>query len=233
MRMQKVFLSVVLFLSFALYPLASASEGKDKLGLQHINYQATTLGKEIAIPAQTVLNVSLSQTISTKKSKLGETINATVNDPVYIGPHLVVPEGSTITGKISDINREAVKKGPNPYIVMDFTHLKRPGESSSLPFSATLIAYKTGLRKGDYVWRLPHQQDRWKARLSDTLGGAVTGFFINPLFGPLIGGGAGALKAVAIDKVAEKGSIKVKAGEVIPIAVQQAFHLPVATANQI
>lgn len=233
MRLQKAFLAALMAFTCTVQPLALADLNSHEAGIQTISYQVNATAKKVAVPAETVLNVALAQTISTKDSQLGQMITASVKDPVYVGPHLVVPEGSTLLGKITDINRTAQKKGPNPYIVVDFTQLQRPGEARYLPFSATLIAYKTGLRKGDYVWRLPQKQDKWRARLSSTLEGAVTGLFINPVLGPLIGGGAGALKAVAVDRVAEKGSIKVKAGEVIPIAVHESFQLPVTLANRI
>lgn len=184
--------------------------------------------KSVTVPADTVLYVKLSETLASNQSRQGESVTATVTDPVYVGPFLVIPQDSTITGTITEVCKTKVKKGPNPYIVVDFYGLQRPGEHSSLPFAGTLIAYKTGLHRKDYVWRLPQKRDKLRANLTSMVEGAAYGLMVNPIFGTPIGAGVGLLKSVAINKVSEKGAIKIKPEEEIPISVGQAFRLPVA-----
>jgi len=188
--------------------------------------------KAATVPADTVLNVKLSKPLSSARNEQGESVTATLDDPLYVGPFLLAPEGSTITGKITEINKKAVKKGPNPYIIVDFYELQRLNENTKLPFQASLIAYQTGLKRKDYVWRLPDKKSRLRSNLSGMLSGAAYGIMVNPIFGGPVGAGFGLLKSVAINKVAERGTVKIKETEVIPISIQSAFNLPVISSGK-
>jgi hypothetical protein len=184
-------------------------------------------GRTIDVPAETVMQVSITETLNTNHSQVGDTVTATVKDPVFIGPYEAVPAGSTLEGTVSGVNKRAIKQGPNPYILVDFTRLTRSGETEPVPINAQLIAYKTGLKKEDYLWKLPRKTSPIKKQLGNAAQGALVGFLANPLFGPVIGAGAGVAMGLTVDKVAQRSSIRIKPGDVIPIAVQDAFKVSV------
>lgn len=183
--------------------------------------------RTVTVPANTVVNVQLTETLSTEKSNQGDKVVARLMEPLYIGPFLVAPEASTLIGTVSELNREAEENGPNPYIIVDFYELQRPDETNKLPFQATLIAYRTGLVQEDYVWRLPQERRKVRTRVADALQGAALGFSIDPIFGPPIGAGVNLLKSFLIDKIAERGDVEIKKEEAFPVAVQSPFVLPV------
>jgi len=187
--------------------------------------------RTVAVPAQTVLDVTLARPLNSKVAKIGDTVTATVKKPVYVGPYLVIPEDTNLLGQIADLNRKAQKKGPNPYIVVNFSSMKRPEDHYVIPIQASLIAYKTGLQKEDYLWRLPEKNDHLKSHVGSAVEGAAVGFFVNPVFGPIIGAGAGLLKSVTVNKIAQHGAVKIKSGQEIPISVQDSFVVPIATAQ--
>ena len=183
--------------------------------------------KTVAIPANTVVNVRLGKPLISKDNKLGDEVTATVQEALYIGPFLTIPTGATLSGKVTDVLKESKKGGPNPYVIVDFYEMKRPNEEAVLPFKGTIIAYKTGLQKHDYVWKMPSKKSRLRDNLTGALGGAMTGLMINPIFGAPIGAGAGFLKSVLVNKVAQKGAVKISEKEEVPVAIQQSFDLPV------
>jgi hypothetical protein len=181
----------------------------------------------VAVPAETVMQITLTNPLDSKSAQLGDIVRATVKSPVYVGPYLAIQSGSTISGTITDINRTMQKDGPNPYLIVNFNQLNRPSNEKVIPITASLIAYKTGLQKEDYLWKLPQQQGKLKKRLGSAAEGAVVGFFVNPVIGPVIGAGAGVMKSMAIDKIVQHSSIAIKTGEVLSIAVQHSFKVPI------
>lgn len=218
--------AAAILLTAMLLPAASLAETR-KPYVASLHELAPSTSRSVLAPAQTVVNISLAAPLNTNSSQIGEPVTATVKEPVYIGPFLAMPEGSELHGIIADLNKTRRENGPNPYIVVEFNSLSLPDSDHSLPFNGELIAYKTGLKRQDYIWRLPQKGDKMKKRLGSMLEGAGYGALINPLFGPVVGAGVGLLKSVAIDKLTEKASVRINAKDIIPISVQQDFELPV------
>jgi hypothetical protein len=183
--------------------------------------------KHLVLPEGTVLNVRLQQPLHSEESAVNDLVSATVVKPVYIGPYLMIPENSTLTGWVAAVNdKRKDKEGLHPYVVVGFDQLVRPGEGVAMPFNAVLIAYKTGLRKSDSVWKLPQKGDGKRNAIRGTIGGAVSGALINPVIGTAVGAGAGLGKALLIDRVARGGSVKIKANKEVSIATQMGCSLP-------
>lgn len=178
------------------------------------------------VPAHTVINVRLKEALHSKKNEQGDIVEGIIPEALYIGPHLALPAGSTVTGRITDILAEHRDGGPHPYIVVDFHEIRRPEEMAVIPFQGTLIAYKTGLTKKDYVWRMPQKSDTLRNHLTSVAEGAAYGFMADPVLGPPIGAGAALLKSFLVGKVAERTAVKIKPETEVPVAVQEAFRLP-------
>jgi hypothetical protein len=183
--------------------------------------------KELLVPVETVLAIKLEQPLNSEQNKVGETVQATVTEAVYLGPYLAIPANSKVSGKITHVNAKRDELGRNPYIIVKFDTLQRPMDTAVLPFHSTLIAYKTGLRGQEYVWRLPRPGDRKRNAMKSVIGGALSGMFLNPIFGPPLGAGMALLKTSLTDKVARGGDVKIKANQVIPIAVDEPFNVTV------
>ncbi len=187
----------------------------------------TSRTKSLMIPTNTVLSIKLDQGLDSDTTQKGEPVSATVQEPIYIGPYLVIPAGSRIGGAVTHVNNRHSNNGEHPYIVVGFNTLKRPNENVIHPFAGSLVAYKTGLRGQDYVWALPNKADKRKSTMKSTLGGAVSGLMINPIFGPLVGGAAGFFKNSLTDRIARTGDVEIKANQAVPISIEQAISLPV------
>jgi hypothetical protein len=183
--------------------------------------------KNLVVPAGSILNIALDQSLSSDDNREGDPVQAVVVEPLYLGPYLVVPQGSRVGGKITHINSRHGKSDSHPYIVVSFTALKRPEDKDFLPFKGMMIAYKTGLRSHDYVWKLPEKEKRSRSRIRSTMIGALSGVLINPIYGPAIGAGSALLKSTVIDQIGRGGEVQIKANQPLPIAIEESFTAPV------
>lgn len=184
--------------------------------------------KTMVVPPNTVLMVQLQDALHSGKNNLGDPVHATVTEPVFLGPYLAIPAQSELVGRITQLNDKRDELGRYPYIVVTFNAVRLPEREQVLPFSGSLIAYKNGLRNQDYIWELPNKDERKRNHMKGIVGGALSGFFINPVLGPPIGAGAALLKNGLTDKFARGGSVKIKANEPLPIATDEAIPVPVA-----
>src|SRR5437763_16987984 len=59
----------------------------------------------IVIPAGTVIPIRLTSRVSTKNSKDGDGIYGITSFPITVNNKIVIPEGSHVRGKISEVKR--------------------------------------------------------------------------------------------------------------------------------
>src|SRR4030095_8883390 len=94
------FLSLLLTLTF----IAGAAETFAQTRRPVLTRRTTVkkvVPKLYSVRAGTVLRARITQTISSKTARIGERFTATVVDPVYsTNGVLVVPQGSTVTGRV-------------------------------------------------------------------------------------------------------------------------------------
>ena len=67
---------------------------------------------EITIPAGTRIPVAIKNAISTKSSREGDPIYAQSTFPVVVDDHIVIPAGTYVQGKISQIKPAGQPQGP-------------------------------------------------------------------------------------------------------------------------
>lgn len=122
------------------------------------------------VPAQTLIQVRLQQTIDTETSRVGDRFSATVtSDVVAANGEVVIPAGSLVTGRVTQVDRsESV--GDQASIRLAFDRILVRGDAH--PFAAEIV-------KADV------QQDR-KGR--DVATGAGVGALAGAALGAIIGG---------------------------------------------
>lgn len=67
--------------------------------------------KTVTVPAGTMLNVRLSQTIDVDASQTGQTFKAIVDDPVMIGGSIVIPRGASAVVQAVQVKQSGKMKG--------------------------------------------------------------------------------------------------------------------------
>lgn len=88
---------------------------------------------KITLPAGTQIPLRLKQAISTKSAKTGDPVYAETNFPITLNNKIVIPAGTYVQGRISEIRRPGRVKG-KALVLMHFTTLVFPsGYTALLP----------------------------------------------------------------------------------------------------
>ena len=73
---------------------------------------ATTDAAQLTIPSGTKVPLALKQSISTKNAREGDAVYAVTTFPVVINERIVIPAGTYVQGRISNVKRGGHIKGP-------------------------------------------------------------------------------------------------------------------------
>ncbi len=174
------------------------------------------------------IRVRMNETLSSKTARAGDTFTASVTEPVYSDNGVVViPVGSSITGRVNSANR--AKKGGDPGTIdVRFIEIKLPnGTRRSINGSLTNLNTKKaksdneGMASGD---------DRKNDKIIFIGGGAGGG----AILGGLIGGGKGAaigailggLGGLAGERLTRGEDAEVKSGTEFGVLLNQSVSLP-------
>lgn len=176
------------------------------------------------IPAGTHVPIALRGTISTKNSHVGDQVYAQTNFPVVIDDHILIPAGTYVQGKISEIKPAGRLKG-HAEVLMHFTSMIYPsGYTVMLPGS---IEDAPGVDRA-------HVKDKEGTIQSDgnagktaatiaqpTATGAVIGGVTRGGEGALIGGGAGAVVGTVIAALSHGNEVKLGPGTTFEVILQR------------
>jgi hypothetical protein len=137
---------------------------------------AAPLARSDYIPAQTVLNAQLGQTLSTESSQPGDRFTATVRDNLMAADgSVVVPTGSVVTGVVREVQTSG-HVGEQAAIRLEFQTIAIHGRAHPLAADVVETHVETS-RGGGAIAR-----------------GAGGGALAGGVLGAILGGGSGALK---------------------------------------
>ncbi len=81
----------------------------------------------ITVPAGTELSLSLSTALSSKTSKVGDTVRAVVTENVVVDGRTAIAAGTTVAGTVIKVVSGSDKIGGTPQVMMGFDRLELPG----------------------------------------------------------------------------------------------------------
>lgn len=87
----------------------------------------------VVIPAGTEIPVRLEQAISTKNAKVGDPVYATTAFPYVQNNHVIIPAGTYVQGRISEVKRPGRIKGRAEVLVHFTSLIYRSGYTLMLP----------------------------------------------------------------------------------------------------
>jgi hypothetical protein len=152
----------------------------------------------IVLPKGTVIPIALTSRVSTKNSKDGDGVYAKTTFPITVDNKIVIPEGSFVRGKITEVLRPGRVKGKGE-LTLSFQTLVLPSGINIPLFTSLGGAGGAGERKGEATV----QGDSSKGDDAKTVGiDAATGGMIGVLAsrsvkGAAVGGVGGAAVGVA------------------------------------
>ena len=168
----------------------------------------------IVVPEGTQLALALTEDVSTKTAKVGDTIRATLVSDVRVDGNLAIAAGTTVAGQVTDVVSGSNKIGGVPRLGMSFDRLELPG-NRDVPISGLVT------QKG----KSDNTRDTVKivggAAAGAILGNEVKGGDKGKVIGGLLGGAIG---AVAAQKTGTE--VKLAAGTELAIALAAPVEIP-------
>jgi hypothetical protein len=164
-------------------------------------------GASYNVPAGTILNCRLTQTLTTGLNSQGQSFAATVAEPLVVDGQVVIPTGATVQGRIASLSRPGRIKGVGEMVLSPETISMPNGRTFKLN-AVLLHAYgapgarvvdSEGLVKGPNA----HKGDLMEIGIGTGAGtflGTLVGGFHGAFIGGVIGGTAG-----LVDRLRRRG----------------------------
>lgn len=184
--------------------------------------------KYYSVRANDSFHVRLNDSLKSDESRVGDTFTTTVVDPVYSSNGIeLVPSGSTITGRVTAVQK-ARKDGNPGSLSVNFYHLRLPnGRGASI--SGSLTDLDSGKTSSDNEGTASAKKTS-KRNLKFIGGGAGGGALIGALAGggkgAAIGAGVGAGVGFIAKKLRKGSEAEVKSGTEFGVILNRAISLP-------
>ncbi|MEK6324018.1 MAG: peptidoglycan-binding protein [Acidobacteriota bacterium] len=201
---RNLMLAVSAVLSVAVIAMSS---GKTSAQDSRPRYSSAQSGERgWTLPSDTVISVQINGTLSSRTARVGDKFTATVTVPVYVDGRTVIPAGSIVEGRVTQVT-PAKRMNRSGTIGIDFDALVFPnGTAISLVGSLTSDDPETRRRIDDES-RVSGESNK---RPSVFIGG---GGAIGAVLGGIAGGGKGAVLGGVVGAGAGVASILLSKGE--------------------
>jgi acetyltransferase-like isoleucine patch superfamily enzyme len=221
----------VLSLFLLLIPFTVAVAQDRNASAQRVNTPsaAESDAGTIMVPSGTQIPLVLKQAISTKNAKPGDAVYAETNFPITINDKVVIPAGTYVQGRITEVKRAGRVKG-KAQLLMHFTTLVFPtGYTAMLPGAVDNMpgAEKTHM-KGDEG---KVEQDSSKGKDAGTIattagtGATIGALADHSLKGAGIGGLAGAAAGLGYALLTRGPDVMLPVGTSIEMVLQRDLKL--------
>ncbi len=189
---------------------------------------STTDASQLTIPSGTKVPLALKQSISTKNAREGDAVYAVTTFPVVINERIVIPSGTYVQGRISNVKRGGRVKG-RAEVLMHFSTLIYPsGYTVVLPGAVENVpgAEKTSMKDEEGTIRQDSQTGEKAKTVATAAGtGAVVGGLSNGVKGGLIGAGIGGGIGTAIGLLTRGNDVRMDAGTTLEMVIQREVPL--------
>jgi hypothetical protein len=183
---------------------------------------------QLAIPSGTKVPLALKQAISTKNARDGDAVYAVTTFPVVVNDRIVIPAGTYVQGRISNVKRGGRIKG-RAEVLMHFSTLIYPsGYTVILPGAVQNVpgAEKTSMKDEEGTVRQDSQTGEKAKTVATAAGtGAVIGGLSNGVKGGLIGAGIGGGIGTAIGLLTRGNDVRMDAGTTLEMVIQREVPL--------
>jgi len=185
-------------------------------------------GGQLSIPSGTRVPLALKQAISTKNAREGDAVYAVTTFPVVANDHILIPAGTYVQGRISNVKRGGRIKG-RAEVLMHFSTLIYPsGYTVVLPGAVQNVpgAEKTAMKDEEGTIRQDSQTGEKATTVATAAGtGAVVGGLSNGVKGGLIGAGIGGGIGTAIGLLTRGNDVRMEAGTTLEMVIQREVRL--------
>src|SRR5215813_124529 len=175
----------------------------------------------VVVPAGTVIPVKLTSCISSKHAQDGDGIYGTTSFPITVNNKIVIPEGSHVRGKITEIKRPGRVKG-KAELTLSFQTLVLPNGHTIPIYTSLGGAGGAGTRKGEATVEGESSKGEDAKTVGTTAaGGAAIGGISSRGKGAAVGGAGGAAVGTAAVLLSRGKDLVLEPGTTIEIVLDQ------------
>src|SRR5438132_299052 len=190
-------------------------------GPRSLDIDPSKVQPPVVVPAGTVIPITLTNRITTLHAKDGDGIYAKTSFPITINNKIVIPEGSHVRGKITEVRRPGRVKGKGE-LTLSFQTLVLPSGLTIPIYTSLGGAGGAGERKGEATV----QGDSSKGDDAKTVGttaaqGALIGVIADRGKGAVVGGGVGAAAGTAAVLLTRGKDLVLEPGTTIEIVLDR------------
>jgi type IV secretion system protein VirB10 len=209
--------------------LAFAQQASQNDQKQVVSADEPAAPGKIVVPSGTQIPLALKQAISTKNAKVGDAVYAETNFPITINDRVVIPAGTYVQGRISEVRRAGRVKG-RAELLMHFTTLVYPsGYTALLPGAVENLpgAEKQEVKGQEGTVRQDSEKGKDAGTIAQTAGtGAVIGGLAGQgLKGAGIGGAAGAAAGLGWALLTRGSDVMLPVGTSVQMVLQRPLVL--------
>jgi hypothetical protein len=168
-------------------------------GPKSIDFDAAKIQPPVVVPAGTIIPITLTSTVSTKNSHDGDGIYGKTSFPVTVNNKVVIPEGSYVRGRISEVRRPGKVKGKGE-LTLNFQTLVLPSGVTVPIYTSLRGAGGAGERKGEATVQGDSSKgdDAGTVERTSVEGAGIGAIAGRSIKGAGIGGAAGAAAGTAM-----------------------------------
>jgi len=207
---------------------AVLAQGQESIAVPG-NTKTSTPPAGAIIPAGTKVALILKQAISTKTAKEGDAVYAETTFPVAIDNKMIVPPGTYVQGKISQVKRGGHVKG-RAELLIHFTSMIYPnGYTVMLPGSLENVpgAEKSTVKGDEGTIQQDSQTGEKLGTVAKTAGAgaAIGGIAGQGWKGAGIGAGVGGAVGAAIAMLSRGADVRLEPGTSVEMVIQREVPL--------
>ena len=201
--------------------VAALLQQPSQRGPRSLDIDPSKVQPPVVVPAGTVIPVTLTSRISTKNARDGDGIYGKTVFPITVNNKIVIPEGSFVRGKVTEIRRPGRVKGKGE-LTLNFQTLVLPNGITVPIYTSLGGAGGAGERKGEATV----QGDSSKGEDAKTVGttaaqGALIGVIADRGKGAVVGGGVGAAAGTAAVLLTRGKDLVLEPGTTIEIVLDR------------
>ncbi len=169
--------------------------------------KAASGAQGITLPTGTPLTIRTTTAIDTDRNRVGDTFDATLEDPVTVGDRVVLPRGTPVRGRIA-IAQESGRISGQSQLVLELTEIDANGKSYTLKTS-------------DYTEVGSSRGQRTAATVGGTAAlGAIIGAIAGGGKGAAVGAASGAAVGTGVQVLTKGQTLKIPAETVLQFKLQ-------------
>ena len=201
--------------------VAALLQQPSQQGPRSLDIDPSKVQAPVVVPAGTVIPVTLTSRISTKNARDGDGIYGKTVFPITVNNKIIIPEGSFVRGKVTEIRRPGRVKGKGE-LTLNFQTLVLPSGITVPIYTSLGGAGGAGERKGEATV----QGDSSKGEDAKTVGttaaqGALIGVIADRGKGAVVGGGVGAAAGTAAVLLTRGKDLVLEPGTTIEIVLDR------------